>query len=168
MIDFPRRVWIARCHSRKEEDDFFVCHPKVLNGKEVEYVQAAELTRLRTALAASQAREQAAVAAALRGAARHAATMTGDLELFNSILALTPDTSALDKLLAEAREEGITECVEAFHEEQIAIWSQEILESLAGESLLQLECYDDKITASVVVKSELVSISRILTALKGA
>ncbi|KHQ52369.1 hypothetical protein [Mameliella alba] len=66
---------------------------------------------------------------------------------------------ALEAQLAEARADGMREAAGMFHEEQVQIWSQEILEGLAMADLFSPSTYDDKIDAARIVQKELTDIA---------
>lgn len=54
MSDAPEHIWINPCHPCTAEDDFYVCNPKILSGRETQYTRhdlaQAEIDRLREAL----------------------------------------------------------------------------------------------------------------------
>jgi hypothetical protein len=54
---------------------------------------------------------------------------------------------------------------EMFHQEQVTIWAQEILEALAMHDLLKIDTYDAKIEAHQAISRELVDIGHALDTL---
>lgn len=74
-------------------------------------------------------------------------------------------TPADAQAVLAARDKRVKQSVkpsERFHEEQVQIWAQEILEGLAMSDLIKIDTYDDKVTAHRIVKRELVDIGKAL------
>ncbi len=129
---------------------------------------------------------QALIAAAIEDAARlcdakHADYMISKVRdpekyesayslLARSLRNLTPTnaTAALAGIEAAAeargRVKGMREAAEMFHEEQVRIWAEEILSSLALEGILSFGTYDKKVTAYVSVSNEINGISSAILA----
>lgn len=97
-----------------------------------------------------------AVAAALEEAAELA--RGHEKRIRSALEPVTPD------MLAQARADGMREAAEMFHEEQVQIWSQEILEGLAMADLFTPSTYDDKIDAHRIVQRELTDIAATILA----
>lgn len=71
-----------------------------------------------------------------------------------AIMALTPAaaTAALATVRSEARKEGMLKAAGMFHEDQVRVWTDEVLTDLALSDVLVVETYEDKLTAADQVR----------------
>lgn len=79
----------------------------------------------------------------------------------------TDHADALEAVKSEAYRRGQEDAANAFHDEQVRVWAQEILEALALTGVMKVESYHDKVEAFCAVTDELKSISAAIRARGG-